>query len=68
MVDTHQLLRSRRGLIAEIAQAINRTHAAVGKWQQVPAQHVATVSRLTGVPPHELRPDVFQSDGQHLAP
>lgn len=25
----------------------------------IPADRVAAVSRLTGVPPHELRPDVF---------
>jgi DNA-binding transcriptional regulator YdaS (Cro superfamily) len=29
------------------------------KRQSIPADKVMAVSRLTGIPPHDLRPDVF---------
>lgn len=29
------------------------------KRQSIPADKVMAVSKLTGIPPHELRPDVF---------
>jgi transcriptional regulator with XRE-family HTH domain len=28
--------------------------------RRVPAEKVQTISKLTGIPPHELRPDVFE--------
>ncbi|MCO5085119.1 MAG: helix-turn-helix domain-containing protein [Mesorhizobium sp.] len=30
-------------------------------WKQVPAERVGEVSRATGIPPHDLRPDIFSS-------
>lgn len=35
------------------------TPQAVSQWKRVPAERVRDVSRITGVPPHELRPDIF---------
>lgn len=32
--------------------------SAVTQWVRVPAEHVTTVARLTGIPASELRPDL----------
>lgn len=32
---------------------------AVYQWRQVPPHRVRAVSRLTGIPPHVLRPDIY---------
>lgn len=34
------------------------TAIAVWKWRKVPFERVPAISRLTGIPPHELRPDL----------
>ena len=33
--------------------------AAVSQWEQVPPLRVIDVERVTGVPRHELRPDIY---------
>ena len=45
--------------ISELAIRIGVTPQAVSSWKQVPVGRVADVERVTGVPRHELRPDVF---------
>ena len=32
---------------------------AISQWRQVPAERVLDVERATGVPRHELRPDLY---------
>lgn len=53
------ILPQRRGIISEIARACGITHGAVSQWRQVPAERVLVVERVTGVPRHELRPDIY---------
>jgi DNA-binding transcriptional regulator YdaS (Cro superfamily) len=48
-----------RGLALHVAEACNVSRQALDHWQKVPPQHVATVSRMIGMPPHEIRPDLF---------
>ena len=48
-----------RGTLVSIARAIGRSHGAVWQWTQVPAEHVATVESVTGIPRHKLRPDLY---------
>lgn len=43
----------------EIAAACGLGRTAVVMWKRVPAAHVLTVERLTGISRHVLRPDVF---------
>jgi len=52
-------IRATRGLMAKTAKALGITRAAVVKWRQVPPARVHAVSRVTGLPPHRLRPDLF---------
>lgn len=32
---------------------------AVYQWNQVPVKRVLDIAKLTGIPPHEIRPDVY---------
>lgn len=52
-------LRSKRGLISDLAHELNISKAAVSMWKRVPADKVVAVERFTGIPRHTLRPDVF---------
>lgn len=35
------------------------TPQAISQWRRVPAERVLEVERVTGVPRHELRPDIY---------
>jgi DNA-binding transcriptional regulator YdaS (Cro superfamily) len=54
-----ETIRQQRGLMAKVARELGITRAAVTMWRRVPAERVAAVERVTGIPPHELRPDLF---------
>lgn len=58
-------IRTRRwGLTQqELADRLNVTKGTVCKWQtrRVPAERVKEVSAATGIPPHQLRPDLFEA-------
>jgi len=53
-------MRAQRGLLARIARGLGVTRGAVSAWPRVPAERVPAVSRITGIPPHELRPDLYE--------
>ena len=40
-------------------EGIRITPQAISQWSKVPAERVLTVERLTGVPRHDLRPDLY---------
>lgn len=42
-----------------LSAAIGRVPSAVTQWRRVPAGLVLSVERVTGVPRHELRPDLY---------
>lgn len=50
---------ARRGALSDLARHLGVTRGAICHWQRVPAHRVRQVSRFTGIPPHELRPDIF---------
>ena len=55
-----QRIRAQRGLLALIAREIGVTRAAVVKWERVPAERLPEIERITGIPRHQLRPDICQ--------
>lgn len=61
-MDARSLFRHERGLISKVASGLGVTHSAVSQWDRVPAERVVEVERITGIPRHELRPDL------HLPP
>ena len=61
----------RAGGGAVVARALNLHRSAPQKWQSVPPTYVSAISRLSGVPAHQIRPDVFDPptvDGQAEQP
>lgn len=47
------------GMVAKVAKHIGVTYQAVAQWRRVPATRVLKVAEVTGIPPHELRPDLY---------
>mgnify|MGYP002721069339 CR=1 FL=1 len=61
-MDAIQAIRSERGLIAKITRELKLSRGAVSQWTQIPAERVLEVERITGVPRHQLRPDLYPID------
>lgn len=52
----------RKGSQSALARALNTSPQVVQQWQskrRIPAEWVLKVERETGVPRHELRPDLY---------
>lgn len=49
-------------LLKVIAKACGITEQAVCQWERVPAEHVIRVEDVSGVPRHELRPDLYPKE------
>lgn len=45
---------------AELARKLGVTRQAVCKWRKIPDMHLRPVHKITGIPLHELRPDLYQ--------
>jgi len=47
--------------LANLAREMRVEKSTVTRWMQsrVPAERVADISAITGIPKHELRPDIF---------
>lgn len=57
----------RAGGLTPLAEALGITVQAVSQWKHVPVERVLAVSALTGLPPHELRPDIYPQPGEGRA-
>lgn len=59
------------GGVKALSSALGLHHASVIGWRKagrIPAERVREVSRLTGIPPHELRPDLYDPPAMHGSP
>jgi DNA-binding transcriptional regulator YdaS (Cro superfamily) len=45
--------------LSQLAKVIGVTPQAISQWDKVPPLRVLDVERATGVPRHELRPDMY---------
>lgn len=54
-----EYLDGERGRRSKLAALIGISPSAISMWEQVPAERIGDVSRATGIPPEELRPDIF---------
>lgn len=52
-------LNEQRGRRTELATKLGCGPNAISQWEQVPVRRVLEVSRITGIPRHELRPDMY---------
>ena len=53
-----RLVRSQKGMMADIGRALGITRQAVWAWDSVPAEYLPEVEAATGIPRHRLRPDI----------
>jgi DNA-binding transcriptional regulator YdaS (Cro superfamily) len=58
--------REAKGVKAvQAADAVGVTPGMWSRWEtgsrKLPAERVTDISRLTGIPPHDLRPDIFEA-------
>jgi DNA-binding transcriptional regulator YdaS (Cro superfamily) len=48
------------GGASKLARALGLHHTTVLGWDRVPAERVPAVSAVTGIPRHELRPELWE--------
>jgi DNA-binding transcriptional regulator YdaS (Cro superfamily) len=49
------------GGLTRLANLLNVKHPAISGWKRCPAERVPEVSRLSGIPRHVLRPDLYEA-------
>lgn len=54
-----EYLNAERGRRLKLAESLKIFPSAISQWDKVPAERVRDVSRFTGIPAEELRPDIF---------
>ena len=60
-MDGMELIRSQRGMMAEIARGLGLSRAAITRWTKVPAERVVEVEKITSIPRQLLRPDLWST-------
>lgn len=58
---------AQRGNAMRIAAALGITPQAISKWKRVPPYRVLAVEKVTGVPRHILRPDLYPRENTPAA-
>ena len=59
-----QQANEKAGGAGSLASRLGITAQAISQWDQVPPLRVLEVERITGVPRHYLRPDLYPEDKQ----
>jgi DNA-binding transcriptional regulator YdaS (Cro superfamily) len=44
---------------SQLAKRLGVSYQSIQQWKRIPAGKIAAVSMATGIPRHELRPDIF---------
>jgi len=47
------------GGVTRLSEHLGVTRSAVSQWPRVPAERVLKVEEVSGIPRHELRPDIY---------
>jgi DNA-binding transcriptional regulator YdaS (Cro superfamily) len=68
-----QYLDDKGNTAVALGRRLGVAHSTVVRWaaNRVPAERVRAVADATGIPPHELRPDIFPppvTPADHAAP
>lgn len=53
-------LAGKPGQVSEWARQLGVTRSWLYHWKRVPAEWVPRVAKVTGIPAHQLRPDIFE--------
>jgi DNA-binding transcriptional regulator YdaS (Cro superfamily) len=56
-------IKKDRGAVARLGKALGIDPSAISQWRRVPAERVPAVEAATGIPRHELRPDLWEAPG-----
>ena len=48
------------GSIVKLAAELGIKHQSFYAWKKIPAERVIDLERVTGIPRHELRPDLYR--------
>lgn len=59
MIEPVQKAIESAGGITKLAHELGVRHQTFYSWKRVPAERVLEIERITGVPRHELRPDLY---------
>jgi antitoxin CcdA len=57
-----QTILDRAGGVGALAKRLGLDHSTVSGWTAVPAKHVPAVAAASGLPLHDIRPDIYRSD------
>lgn len=52
-------IKAERGRLSKLAAELGITPGAVTQWDEVPAERMGDISRVTGIAMRDLRPDIF---------
>ena len=55
------------GGVRPLALPLEISPQAISQWRRVPATRVLAVEKVSGVPRHELRPDLYPPEGEAAA-
>jgi len=50
------------GSIVKLAAELGIKHQSFYAWKKIPAERVIDLERVTGIPRHELRPDLYRRE------
>lgn len=50
------------GSKSELARRLGVAVQSIQQWSRIPAERVSDVERVTGIPRHELRPDLYPKE------
>lgn len=59
MMKLRQYLDGERGRRVRLAEALEINPGAISQWERIPAERVLEIERVTGIPRHDLRPDLY---------
>lgn len=65
--DAIQTAIEKAGGGAAVGRALGLTRQAIYQWTEIPPQHVLKLEEISGVPRHELRPDLYPKDREAIA-
>jgi len=56
------------GSVKALAELVGVKPQAISQWRRVPVEHVRAIAGLTGLPKHQIRPDVFDAPADAPSP
>lgn len=48
------------GSVKALAELLGLKPQGISQWRRIPAERAARISAITGIPRHELRPDLWE--------